>query len=60
MVKQLFRYSFGRGETAADACALSALTEQFTASSQSFPELLLSLVTSDAFRYRAVEPVEGP
>jgi hypothetical protein len=54
--KQWFRFSLGRFEGVEDACTLQALSAAFEASDFNVKELLLSLVTSDAFRYRKVEP----
>ena len=54
--KQWFRFSLGRFEGAEDACTLKSLNDDFAASDFDVKKLLLSLVTSDAFRYRKVEP----
>jgi hypothetical protein len=54
--KQWFRFSLGRFEGPEDACTLQALAAEFAASDVDVKQLLLSLVTSDAFRYRKVEP----
>lgn len=54
--KQWFRFSLGRFESAEDSCSLKALSEQFAAADYDVKALLLGLVTSDAFRYRKVEP----
>jgi hypothetical protein len=54
--KQWFRFSLGRFEGAEDACSLASLAADFEASNFDVNQLLLSLVTSDAFRYRKVEP----
>ena len=54
--KQWFRFSLGRFEGAEDACTLASLAADFEASNFDVKQLLLSLVTSDAFRYRKVEP----
>lgn len=54
--KQWFRFSLGRGEGAEDACSLASVKEQFAASDFNVKKLLVALVTSDAFRYRKVEP----
>ena len=54
--KQWFRFSLGRLEGADDACTLQALAQDFEASDFNVKSLLLALVTSDAFRYRKVEP----
>ncbi len=49
---QWFRYGFGKTETEADACALKPIVDGFIRSRGDFKQLLLTLVTSDAFRYR--------
>ncbi len=54
--KQWFRFSLGRFEGPEDACTLKSLSHDFAASDFDVKKLLLSLVTSDAFRYRKVEP----
>jgi len=54
--KQWFRFSLGRFEGPEDACTLQSLAADFEASDFDVKKLLLSLVTSDAFRYRKVEP----
>ncbi|MES1188046.1 MAG: DUF1592 domain-containing protein [Myxococcales bacterium] len=54
--KQWFRFSLGRFEGPEDACTLQRLAADFEASDFDVKTLLLSLVTSDAFRYQKVEP----
>jgi Protein of unknown function (DUF1588)/Protein of unknown function (DUF1592)/Protein of unknown function (DUF1595)/Protein of unknown function (DUF1585)/Protein of unknown function (DUF1587) len=54
--KQWFRFSLGRFEGPEDACTLQSLAADFEASDFDVKTLLLSLVTSDAFRYRKVQP----
>jgi hypothetical protein len=54
--KQWFRFSLGRSEGPDDACTLASLSEQFAASDYDIKALLVGLVTSDAFRFRKVEP----
>jgi hypothetical protein len=54
--KQWFRFSLGRNEAEEDACSMQALAKDFAASDYQVKTLLVSLVTSDAFRYRKVEP----
>jgi hypothetical protein len=49
IVKQLYRYAFGREETAADQPVIDALLEKFRSSGFRFRELLVALVTSDLF-----------
>jgi Protein of unknown function (DUF1592)/Protein of unknown function (DUF1588)/Protein of unknown function (DUF1595)/Protein of unknown function (DUF1587)/Protein of unknown function (DUF1585) len=52
LATQWFRYGFGRLESDADACALKPIVDSFTQSKGDLKGLLLTLVTSDAFRYR--------
>ena len=54
--KQWFRFSLGRFEGADDTCTLASVGAAFEASGYDMKQLLLSLVTSNAFRYRKVEP----
>ena len=49
VVRQLFRYAFGRHESAADRPTIDALYEDFRESGFRFRELIVSLVTSEAF-----------
>lgn len=51
-----FRYSMGRQEEANDTCTIATLREDFSASGQNLRELLLTIVTSDAFLYRQEQP----
>jgi len=53
MVKQLFRYTFGRSEIEVDQCTLAALGAAFDGSKHSFEKLLVAVVGSEAFRYRS-------
>ena len=50
IVQQLFRYAFGRLETEADDESIDAMFDAFRRSRFHFQELIISLVTSDAFR----------
>ncbi len=50
---QWFRYSLGRLESTADACTLEDLRQSFADSDYDVRELMLALVQTDAFRYRA-------
>jgi hypothetical protein len=50
---QWFRYSLGRLEGEADACTLGELRQSFADSDYDVRELMLALVQTDAFRYRA-------
>jgi len=49
IVKQLFRYAFGREETVEDQPVIDALLEKFRDSGFRFRELIVALVTSDLF-----------
>lgn len=51
VVKQVFRWATGRYEQKADECTLESLTRAFVSSGNDLPTLLVSLVSSDAFRY---------
>jgi hypothetical protein len=51
VVKQVFRWASGRYEQKADACTLERLTASFRDSGHDLPALLVSLTSSDAFRY---------
>jgi hypothetical protein len=53
IARQWFRYGLGRVETDADACSLARIDDAFAASGYNLRELVLALVTSDAFRYVA-------
>jgi len=55
-VKQWFRFAYGRGETAQDACSLERLDEQFVKNGRDIRALMLSLTQTDAFLHRKVGP----
>jgi hypothetical protein len=52
VVTQLFRHGFARLEQPADSALMQRALSAFEASGYSLQELLIALVTSDAFRYR--------
>jgi hypothetical protein len=52
LATQWFRYTMGRAEQEADACSLERVKATFASSGGSFRELMVSLATSDAFRFR--------
>ncbi|MBI3468964.1 MAG: DUF1592 domain-containing protein [Planctomycetes bacterium] len=52
IVKQLFRYAFGRAETAEDQPVVDDLLNKFRDSGFRFRELIVALVTSDLFLQR--------
>ncbi|HVJ16693.1 MAG TPA: DUF1592 domain-containing protein [Polyangiaceae bacterium] len=54
--KQWFRFALGRIERDEDACSVQRLGQDFSATDYDVRALLLSLVTSDAFRYRKAAP----
>ena len=54
---QWFRYAFGRVEDDADEGQLQAIHEAFATSEHDVKELIFTIATSDAFRYR-VTPTE--
>lgn len=49
IVKQLFRYAFGREETPSDQPVIETLLERFRDPGYRFRELIVALVTSDLF-----------
>jgi hypothetical protein len=51
-----FRYAYGRGETAGDACSLGTIESKFAAGGYRFRDLLMAMTQSDAFLYRRVTP----
>lgn len=52
IVKQLFRYAFGREETPSDQPVIDGLLQKFRNSGFRFRELVVALVTSDLFLQR--------
>lgn len=54
LATQWFRYTMGRAEQQADACSLEQVKAQFANTGGDFRELLVSLATTDAFRFRPV------
>ncbi|HEX6272379.1 MAG TPA: DUF1592 domain-containing protein [Polyangiaceae bacterium] len=63
MVKQWFRYTFGRGETDADTCTLDKLEDVFVETRGDLNELLVALTQTDPFLYATPAPEsldEGP
>jgi hypothetical protein len=55
-VRHAFRFWMGRNETLGDAPTLQAAHRAYKENDGSMKALLTSLVTSDAFLYRKVEP----
>jgi hypothetical protein len=58
MARQWFRFAFGRVESDGDAAQLDSLEEGFAESGFDIRELILSIVRSDAFRFRSTTPAE--
>jgi hypothetical protein len=56
VVKQWFRFGYGRSETPADLCSLETLKARFAAGKQDLRELLVALTQTDAFLYRRGGP----
>ena len=52
LVRQWFRFAYGRGEQTEDACTLDTLERSFSESDQNVQELLVALTQTDAFQYR--------
>ncbi len=50
--KQWMRFALGRGETTADGCSVQGALAAFTGSQNNVRDLLTSITTTDAFRYR--------
>lgn len=51
-IRHVFRYFMGRNETVADGPVLAAVDHAYVENDGSFQELLVSLLSSDAFLYR--------
>jgi hypothetical protein len=58
VVKQIFRYATGRHEAESDQKQLDAMYDVFQKSNFRFRELVLALVTSDAFLGKAAQKAE--
>ncbi|HEX6765011.1 MAG TPA: DUF1592 domain-containing protein [Polyangiaceae bacterium] len=56
MVKQWFRFTFGRGETDADACTLDRLETVFDKTHGDMRELLVALTQTDPFMHATPSP----
>ncbi|HEX7671946.1 MAG TPA: DUF1592 domain-containing protein [Polyangiaceae bacterium] len=52
---QLLRYALGVTRTEIDPCMVKSVVNRFDASGRDLRELLVAVVTSDAFRYRTIE-----
>jgi len=51
-VKQWFRFAYGRGELAEDACSIERVNDAFTHDRHDIKKLVLALTQTDAFLYR--------
>jgi hypothetical protein len=63
VIRQWFRFTFGRGETDADACTLDKLESVFSRTGGDMNELLVALTQTDPFLYPTPAPEaldEGP
>jgi hypothetical protein len=56
VVKQWFRFGYGRSETPQDACSLETLKAIFAAGKYDVRELVIGLTQTDAFLYRRGAP----
>lgn len=52
IVTQWFRYTYGRGETESDSCAMKHLNESFAKAKYDLRELMIALTQTDAFRFK--------
>jgi hypothetical protein len=52
IVKQWFRFGYGRAETKDDTCSIDIIREAFAAADYDVKELIVALTKTDAFRYR--------
>jgi hypothetical protein len=59
VVKQWFRFGYGRAEQDVDSCSLGQVEEAFKGSNYNVKELLIALTQTDAFRYRRAVVAEG-
>jgi hypothetical protein len=53
VVQNWFRYGLGRTETDKDATTLASIADAFARADDRIPEMLVAMVSSDGFRYRA-------
>ena len=56
VIKQWFRFTFGRGETEADACTLDKLEQVFLKTHGDLGELLVALTQTDPFLHATPAP----
>jgi hypothetical protein len=57
LATQWYRYAMGRIEDASDRCSLDGVKERFGDANGEFRELLVAIVLSEGFRYRAAQEV---
>ena len=55
IIRHAFRFFLGRNERLSDSAALIAADRAYVSSGGSFREVVVSLLTSDSFRYRKDE-----
>lgn len=60
MVTHWFRFAVSRAEGAEDECELARVRHRFWRTGGNFKELLVAIVRSEAFRYRAAPAVVAP
>jgi hypothetical protein len=60
MVKEWFRFAYGRGESDIDQCTLGALDNAFATSKGDINQLLVTLTQTDVFLYRTNENGGAP
>ena len=55
VARQLFRFALQRVENTADACSLRHVFDEFETSGLNLHQLMMAIVTSDAFRFQRVQ-----
>jgi hypothetical protein len=55
IVKELFRFAYGRSESDADACTLQALEKALTDGKGNLKALIVALTNADPFLFRGLE-----
>ncbi len=53
LATQVFRFTFSRMETPADACAIQAIGDALTASGGTLSQAIMAMTTTDAFTHRS-------
>jgi hypothetical protein len=59
VARQWFRFASARVETSDDSCSLDALDERFASGGFELRELIIGLVTTDAFMHRRIPAASG-